>query len=249
MRVILDLAYCSPTLALALEEAILAALASAAAPPTLRVWRNPRCVVIGRGQAPDREADLIACRRLGVPVVQRGSGGGAVYHHPGNLNFSLFLPLQGRWRDARDTQEYLACLLAQELVSRWGLPAYTDAGGVYVDGLKVSGSAQLRRGALLHHGTLLVQQDHVSMDTVLLAHRAAYVPSAVASRPAPVTSLSHLVGRTLTVEEGVRAVLSAYSAVGDYVPGALSLRELARAFALTESQAESGWTDRLPTPT
>jgi len=249
MRVILDLAYHDPPLALALEEAILAALARAAAPPTLRVWRNPRCVVIGRGQEPSLEADITACRRLGVPVVQRGSGGGAVYHHPGNLNFSLFLPLQGRWRDVRDTQAYLAHLLAHELVRRWHLPAYTDAGGVYVGGLKVSGSAQLRRGALLHHGTLLVQEDRVEMDEVLLAHRAAYVPSAVASRPAPVTCLSRLVGRTLTVEEGVRSVLSAYSSVGDYVPGALSLSELARAFALAESQAESEWTERLPTLT
>jgi len=249
MRVILDLAYRSPSLALALEEAILATLASEAAPPTLRVWRNPRCVVIGRGQTPEREADLTACRRLGVPVVQRGSGGGAVYHHPGNLNFSLFLPLQGRWRDVRGAQAHLARLLAQELARRWHLPAYTDAGGVYVNGLKVSGSAQLRRGALLHHGTLLVQEDPVAMDEVLRAHRAAYLPSAVASRPAPVTSLSCLVGHTLTVEDGVRAVLRAYRSIGDYVWGVLSLREFARAFALAESQAESEWTERLPTPT
>jgi len=95
VRVLLDLGFRDPRENLALEEAILRAVGEGEQPPTLRIWRNPRCVVIGRGQRPEEEADLAACERLRIPVLKRPSGGGAVYHHPGNLNFSLFLPLSG----------------------------------------------------------------------------------------------------------------------------------------------------------
>lgn len=237
MRVLLDLAYRDPWLNLALDEAILREVARGGVPPTLRVWRNPRCVVVGRGQRIEDEVDLGACSRLRIPALQRPSGGGAVYHHPGNLNFSLFLPLVGPWTSVRLSQDRMTALLSQALEERWGLPAEAREGAVFVRGLKVSGSAQLRRRALLHHGTLLLFPDGmIAMEEVLLALRPGYDPRGVPSRPAPVGDLSSLSGRSVTIEDGVHTVLDAFRPLGQPAAEGISLREWALAHSLSACQ-------------
>ncbi len=82
-----------PRVNLAREEAVARAIAAdpAAAAPVLRLWRNAPCVVVGRFQLAAAEVDLGAARTLGVPVLRRFSGGGTVYHDPGNLNVSVIV--------------------------------------------------------------------------------------------------------------------------------------------------------------
>ncbi|HEU68748.1 MAG TPA: lipoate--protein ligase family protein [Candidatus Acetothermia bacterium] len=236
MRALLDLACRDPRLNLALDEVILCEVARGAVPPTLRVWRNGRCVVVGRGQRVEDEVDLEACCRLEIPALQRRSGGGAVYHHPGNLNFSLFLPLVGPWTSVRQSLDRITGLLAQALGGRWGLPAEAWEGAVFVRGLKVSGSAQLRRRALLHHGTLLLSPDGIAMEEVLLALRPGYSPRGVPSRSAPVGDLSSLTGRHVTVDDGIRTVLDAFRPLGRLAPEELSPREWALAYSSSASE-------------
>ncbi len=210
MRVLSDLRLASPEEGLAADEELFAAVAHGRAPPTLRLWRNRRCVVIGRSQDPEAEADVPRCRELVIPVLRRCSGGGAVYHHPGNLNFSLYLPLQEAWGTVRESQLRLAGLLAGALRARWSVEAHVAEGGVYVEGKKISGSAQLRQRALLHHGTLLLWEDELDMRSFLRAMQAGYRPGPVPSRPASVSSLSDLVGYPVTLEDGVEVLRWAY---------------------------------------
>jgi lipoate-protein ligase A len=230
--VIIDFSLRDPAENLALEEAILWSYGADRVPPTLRIWRNPRCVVIGRGQNPEDEADLEFCRRYRIPVVRRPSGGGAVYHHPGNLNFSLFLPLDGPWQDVRRAHELVGELLAVALEERLGLRAEVGEGSLFVGGLKVSGMAQYRCRGLLYHGTLLLWDDRVPMKQVLLALRPGYSPSGVPSRPSPTGSLSEILSREVSLEEGVRLLLSAFKSLGRYGKEELSLREWALAWSL-----------------
>lgn len=229
MRVLLDLAFRDPALNLALEEAILDGVRRELVPPTLRIWRNPRCVVVGRGQKPEEEVDLDLARRWRIRVVVRPSGGGTVYHHPGNLLFSLFLPLTGKWRSVQASQAELTGLLAEALRRKLGLSVEARDGGLFVGGWKISGSAQLRRGALLHHGTLLLAPDVIPMERVLRALQPGYAPTGVPSRPAPVTDLSTLLGRDVPLEEGVRLILEAFRPLGALRLSSFSLREWALA--------------------
>ncbi len=235
MRILLDLAYRDPRLNLALDEAILREVAQNVIEPTLRVWRNGRCVVVGRGQRVEDEADLEACHRLGIPVVGRVSGGGTVYHHPGNLNFSLFLQLVPPWTSVRESQNTISRLLAQAIQEILGAKTDERDGAVFVCGSKVSGSAQLRRRALLHHGTLLFSPDMVEMEDVLLAHRAGYCPQGVPSRPSAVGDLSSLLGREVTIEDAIRTVLDAFRPLGSAGRDTISLREWALADALSRA--------------
>jgi lipoate---protein ligase len=134
-----------------------------------RVWRNGSCVVLGRFLKPEDEVYLSKAQEMGIPVLKRASGGGAVYHDPGNLNYSLYLDLEGmQFQGIRDSLRVLSypvtsLLDALHVPWRWVPP-----NNIYVEGRKISGSAQARRrGRLLHHGTLLVSCDLDTMRALL----------------------------------------------------------------------------------
>ena len=57
---------------------------------TLRIWRNPASVIIGKHQNAFSEANLNFCHQNQIPIVRRISGGGTVFHDLGNINFSFF---------------------------------------------------------------------------------------------------------------------------------------------------------------
>ena len=82
-----------PRINLAREEAIARHVAAnpAAPTPVLRLWRDDPAVVVGRFQLAAAEVDTTAAARLGAPVLRRFTGGGTVWHDPGNLNVSVIL--------------------------------------------------------------------------------------------------------------------------------------------------------------
>lgn len=187
---------------LALEEALVRA---GPTEPVLRVWRAGRCVVIGRGQHVAREVDEVACRRDGVPVLRRASGGGTVYLDPGTLNVSLVVP--GRRPDL--TAE-LADLLARALRDL-GVAATVAVRGLFVPAgtgvAKVSGlAAHVTLGATLAHGTLLVTTAAADVGRYLAP--APAVPHPLDSHRSVVRPLSEL-DRGIDPPAAHRAVLAA----------------------------------------
>jgi len=134
-----------------------------------RVWRNDRCVVLGRFLDPGEEVHLGTAEEMGIPVLKRMSGGGAVYQDLGNINYSLYLDAKSL--HVRSISEGLRALSypVTALLESLGIPwEWVPPNNVYVAGRKISGSAQAhRRGRILHHGTLLVACDLEAMDAVL----------------------------------------------------------------------------------
>lgn len=128
-------------------------------------------VVLGKHQNPWRECNLPWLRGNGIPVYRRISGGGTVYHDPGNLNFSFLVD-----RDLFDKVENLR-LIARAL-KRLGIEGtVTERGDILVDGRKVSGNAlAIKKGRVMHHGTLLVAAD------------LSLLRSAIRRQPAPLGS-------------------------------------------------------------
>jgi lipoate---protein ligase len=134
-----------------------------------RVWRNGSCVVLGRFLKPEAEVYLAEAERMGIPVLKRASGGGAVFQDLGNLSYSLYLDLEGMHfqgiRDSLRVLSYPVTSLLDALHVPW---RWVPPNNIYVEGRKISGSAQARRrGRLLHHGTLLVSCDLDTMRALL----------------------------------------------------------------------------------
>ncbi|MGE5136961.1 MAG: biotin/lipoate A/B protein ligase family protein [Gemmatimonadota bacterium] len=219
---VLETAAGDPAANLAWEEALVRA---APAAPVLRIWQNPRCVVLGRAQRAEREVDLAACAAAGVPVLRRASGGGTVYHDLGNLNISLTAP---GWEPGLAAD--LAGLLAG-LLQRLGVAAAVTSRGVFAGPVKVSGLAsQLTRGATLAHATLLVTTPAAQVTAFL--RPAPPDPRPLDSHRSPVSPLSEL-ARGLSVPAARAAVLAA--ATGRY--GTLAPRP--------PRPPETGWQQRL----
>src|SRR5919109_1663387 len=89
---LLDLTFATPAENLASDEALLDTCDEGSGPEVLRFW-EPRqhFVVVGYSNHVEREVNLAACRKLGIPILRRCSGGGAILQGPGCLNYSLIL--------------------------------------------------------------------------------------------------------------------------------------------------------------
>lgn len=139
-----------PCYNLAFEEYILKERTSG---DWLILWQNKNTVVVGLNQNPPEEIDQSFVQAHGITVVRRMTGGGAVYHDLGNLNYSFITDLGDREQltIARFTQPICRALAAL------GVPAQASGrNDITVQGRKISGTAQrVEDGRILHHGTLL----------------------------------------------------------------------------------------------
>lgn len=141
----------------------------------LRFWMSDRpFVVIGYGQQVDREVDLEACRRLGIPVLRRCSGGGTVLQGPGCLNYTLVLRVDpcGPTRSIPTTNRFVLeqhrLALTQALACPPDVITLEGETDLALDNRKFSGNAQRRRRhCLLFHGTFLLEPDLELMSRVL----------------------------------------------------------------------------------
>jgi len=162
----------------------------------LLFYVNPPSVIIGRNQNYWREVSPL-CK---VPVYRRSSGGGAVYHDAGNLNWALIVP-----RVLHSQHDELS--LMAKAISELGVYARPgDRGGIFVamgDGEtqgKISGTAR-RFGTrnVLHHGTLLVAADLQALCASLGGIRV-FEDLSIASVPAYPVNLSRFIP-SLSVDE------------------------------------------------
>lgn len=114
------------------------------------LWQNDLSVIIGKHQNLQTEVNLDFIGEKQIKVARRYSGGGTVYHDSGNLNLTFI-----ESNDHPDFDKYSRQML--EFLSTIGIHAEADERhSLYVDGLKISGSAQyLRKNKVLYHATLL----------------------------------------------------------------------------------------------
>ncbi|NLZ64732.1 MAG: lipoate--protein ligase family protein [Lentisphaerae bacterium] len=131
--------------------------------PALLFYRNEAAVLWGRNQNPYLECDVPKCRRQGVSLLRRISGGGTVYHDLGNLNYCFILP-RGTCEPGYAVQ--LLCRCLQEL----GVPELRvcERHSLWLGERKVSGSAFALSGpAMLLHGCLLLHSDLARLQELL----------------------------------------------------------------------------------
>lgn len=186
-----------PCCNLALEEYFLKH--APVAEDLLILWRNAPTVVIGRNQniLAEINQDFIAERN--IQVVRRLSGGGAVYHDLGNLNFTFITALSkvGHNNFAHFTRSVIDALAA------FGVDAeFTGRNDLTIAGQKFSGNAQyIHHDRLLHHGTLLFDTDLPTLAQALAGAEAKHSKPAVASVRSRVTTIRRHLPPDITLAE------------------------------------------------
>lgn len=173
----------------------------------LYLWQNAHTVVIGRNQNCWKECRVSELEADGGHLVRRLSGGGAVYHDLGNLNFTFCM----RKEDA-DVDRQLQVII--EAVASFGLTAEkTGRNDVAINGLKFSGNAFFdSKGCYYHHGTLLLNVDTASMSRFLNPSKAKLQSKGVDSVRSRVVNLSSLCPE-ITVDTMKQAMFTAFSKV------------------------------------
>ena len=123
----------------------------------LILWQNANTVVVGMNQNTLEEIDTDFVKAHEIRVVRRGTGGGAVYHDLGNMNYSFIADAKG----SADAQMAHFSSAVCGALSAMGVEAQaTGRNDIVVQGKKVSGTAQrIEQGRILHHGTLLFRSD------------------------------------------------------------------------------------------
>ena len=166
---------------------------------TFMIWRNEPSVIIGKHQNASREINHVYTESHKLPVIRRITGGGAVYHDLGNINFSFIYP--DRKENLVDFRYFTKPIIL--FLSELGLnAAFEGKNNIIVDGLKVSGnSAHIFKNKVLHHGTLLFHTDLVALGQAVNGNAEYYSDKSVRSVPAIVGNASSFLGERLSIEE------------------------------------------------
>jgi len=150
-----------PLINIVYEEALFEHVRNIYMKPVVRIWLNPRSVVIGRSLEWCEEVYCENIFLMKIPLIRRFTGGGAVYHDLGNINISFAKPYKKNStpdleKIFREATEFII-----EVLREIGLEAYVEnMSDVIINGHKISGTAAaIRRGGYFYHSTLLVSSD------------------------------------------------------------------------------------------
>ena len=161
------------------------------------LWQNEPTVVIGRNQNAYAELDLGYAEDNGIHIARRITGGGAVYHDLGNLNYTYI--------SAKGVEALDFATLAEPIISalrELGLDAkLSGRNDIEVLGVKISGNAQHSEGGrVLQHGTLLFDTDLSVLSRVLLPDEAKLSAKGIKSVRARVGNIKALLGASENTE-------------------------------------------------
>jgi len=163
------------------------------------LWRSRPSVVVGKHQNALAEINHEFVRDNQIPVARRLSGGGTVFHDPGNVNFTFI-------RNVANISEVnfkVFTVPVIEALKKLGVEAYTTGrNDLLIDGKKISGNAEhVHRNRVLHHGTLLFDSHLEALKGALKVDLSKFEDKAVQSNRSEVTNIANYLANPISVEE------------------------------------------------
>ncbi len=220
---------------LALEELL---FETQGAGTTFYLWQNERTVVIGRNQNAWRECRVELLESEDGKLARRSSGGGAVFHDLGNLNFTFLLP-----RSEYNLVRQLSVI--QKAAAKFGIDtSFTGRNDLVLTqtGEKFSGNAfRFSNDVALHHGTILISADFSRLGRYLAPSQMKLDSKGVKSVVSRVTNLG-LHNAELTVETMKQALMEAFEAeYGAYEPHSWALIDTEKLAQKRDKYASWDW--------
>ncbi len=164
------------------------------------LYINSPCIIIGKNQNTYSEINQNYVRQHDLPVVRRMSGGGAVYHDFGNLNFCFIVENKSKEMDSV-FREYTKPVL--DVLHTLGVPAeFSGRNDLTIEGKKISGNAQYYTSSkVLHHGTLLFNSDIPSLAASLNVSESKFEDKAIKSVRSRVGNIYDYLNEKITIKE------------------------------------------------
>ncbi|MGL4606572.1 MAG: lipoate--protein ligase [Eubacteriaceae bacterium] len=162
------------------------------------LWQNANTIVIGRNQNVIEEINTNFVNEMKTSVVRRNTGGGAVYHDLGNINFTF---IQNCALGQSLDFSYFSKPIIHAL-TKFGIhPESTGRNDLTIEGYKFSGAAQtIKKGRMLHHGTLLFNSDLDFIEKALTVNPDKIISKGIKSVRSRVANISDFLPKQLSVD-------------------------------------------------
>ncbi len=163
------------------------------------LWQNASAIIIGKNQNTIEEINQKYVEDHNIQVVRRLSGGGAVYHDLGNLNFTFIM-------DAGDTSQmdlHAFCRPIAKALRQMGVEAEVNGrNDITIEGRKFSGNSQyVRKGRVMHHGTLMFDSDLSVVSECLKVSRDKVESKGIKSVRSRVTNIREHLKEDVSLEQ------------------------------------------------
>lgn len=201
----------------------------------LYLWQNEKTVVIGKNQNPWKECKVAELEAGGGKLVRRLSGGGAVFHDLGNLNFTFLIA-----KENYNVEKQLEVII--KAVNQLGIPAEKSGrNDITVEGKKFSGNAFYSDGFhSYHHGTILVNVDMSKLSQYLNVSKDKLVSKGVESVRSRVTNLISYQA-ALDIPRMQKELVQAFGDVYKLQPQVLETSELDPVILANLEEKFSSW--------
>lgn len=198
------------------------------------LWQNANSIIIGKYQNALEEINQQYVDERGIRVARRLSGGGAVYHDTGNLNFTFIV-------DQKNSSDFDFSVFVEPVVEalrRLGVEAeFGGRNDIMIGGRKISGNSQyVKKGRIMHHGCIMLDSNLENVVDALRVKPAKFQSKNIQSVRSRVTTINENAPRHITMEEFKAALRAQVLGDAGAVPYELTEEDLAKVQALRDGK-------------